>query len=640
MSQDILIQDMVPFEEALERWLGELEFRGATSPARQEEVPIREAVGRVTASPVAARMPSPNYYLAGMDGVVVLASSTYGASEGSPRELKLGKEAFFIDTGRPIPKGFDAVVPIEDIRLPSLESVFISRSATPWENIRAVGEDVGFREIIIPMNHRVRPLDLGPMLAGGLSMVSVRGKPVAGIIPVGAGLVSLGKTPEVGESIEYNSHVLASLVEEMGAEAKIFDIVPEKPELLGEVLKSAVKEADLVVVIAGPSWGTFMPARVFHETGEVIVGGVNIKPGQSVCLGIIENKPVVALPGYPVSTFLTFDIFVKPVIASRLGMDLFPRHRVEARLARKIISPQGIEEFIRVKVGSVEDRTVAIPISRGAGFLMSLVKADGFIRVPADSEILESGHEVTVELLEMRERIENRILMMGTHDFCLDYLSNFLSFHFPHLELFSSNVGSSMGLASLREGFCHLAGVHMFDPESGEYNLPFIPRLLPDLPVVVMTLFHRHLGLLTKKGNPRNIKGLKDLLRDDVTFIGRDGFSGTRLVLDYLLREKSIDPAGIRGYDNEASNHMAMASAVASEKADAGVGILPAAKALGLDFIPLYPERFDIVIPQKFFNQHPIRSLIQVIRSQEFRKELSAQGGYDITDTGKVIYGM
>jgi len=640
MSTDILMQDMVPLEEALERWLCDLEFREAASLTKQVEIPVQEAVGRVTARPVTAKMPSPNYYAAGMDGIVVVSSTTYGASPDSPKELKLGKEAFFVDTGRPIPRGFDSVIPIEDIKLPSLESVFISGPAVPWQNVRAVGEDVGLREMILPMNRRVRPLDLGPMLTGGLSSVSVREKPVVGIIPVGAGLVPPGATPEVGQTIEYNSHVLSSLIEDMGAEGRIFDIVPEKPELLRDVLKTAVGSVDLAVVIAGPSWGTFMPAKVFHEIGEVIVDGVSIKPGQSVCLGIVDNKPVAALPGYPVSTFLTFDIFVKPVIASKLGLTLPERPKIEARLARKIISPAGIEEFIRVKVGSVEERTVAVPISRGAGFLMSLVKADGFIRVPAASETIEAGEKVSIALLEMRERIENRIIMMGTHDFCLDYLSNFLSFNFPHLELFSSNVGSISGLVSLREGYCHLAGVHIFDPESGEYNLPFIPRMLPDLPVVVMTLFHRHLGLLIKKGNPKSICGLKDLLRDDVSFIGRDVLSGTRLVLDFLLKNEGIDPAGIRGYEEEASNHMALASIVAGEKADVGVGILPAAKALDLDFIPLYPERFDIVIPQKFFNQHPIRSLIQVIRSQEFRGELASQGGYDITHTGKVLSGM
>jgi putative molybdopterin biosynthesis protein len=299
----------------------------------------------------------------------------------------------------------------------------------------------------------------------------------------------------------------------------------------------------------------------------------------------------------------------------------------------------GIDEFIRVKVGVVGDRHVATPVGRGAGLLMSLVRADGIVRIPPESEAVSAGSQVEVSLLRRPDEIANTIVCIGSHDNTLDVLANALKKTSPRLSLSSAHVGSMGGLMALKRGEAHVAGTHLLDDQSGEYNVPFVKRLFPDRKIALINLVYRQQGLLVRKGNPKQIHGFADLIRSDVVFVNRQAGSGTRLLLDKHLQDMGIDPRRIRGYERDEFTHMAVASAVLTGLADTGLAVLSSAKALGLDFIPVADERYDLAVPVEFLETDKMRTLLSIIREdEEFRKTVESLGGYDTRDMGKVLY--
>jgi putative molybdopterin biosynthesis protein len=347
---------------------------------------------------------------------------------------------------------------------------------------------------------------------------------------------------------------------------------------------------------------------------------------------------VIGIPGYPVSAALTFNIFVKPLLYSLLGLKAPAPDMIAAKLSRQVASSLGQEEFIRVKLGSVSGNLIATPVTRGAGALMSLVRADGVIRVPAQSEGIAAGHEVTVELLRAGRDIENTIVCIGSHDNALDVLGNFLKKKHPELFLSSAHVGSMGGLLALKRGEAHLAGTHLLDEETGEYNVSAVRKLLPDTRVVLVNLVYRTQGFIVPKGNPKGVKGFEDLKREDVVFVNRQAGAGTRLLTDLFLKKLKIDPNSVKGYHHEEFTHMAVAADVLSGAADTGLAVLSAAQALGLDFVPVAQERYDLAIPQAFYDTPGLQALLGIIREdKEFRDSIVAMGGYDVSEMGKVM---
>lgn len=629
----------VPLDEARERWLSELQFLRAMRRMDSEEIPVAEAAGRVTCQAVTARISSPHYYSAAIDGLALRSTDTFTASPDTRKPLRLGEEGIFVDTGSALPDGFDAVVPIHEIRLVSTEVVEVDRPSAPWRNVRPAGEDLAAREVILPRDHRVSSLDVGAMLAGGAGVLSVYRRPRVAILPVGTNLVPPGSSPGVGEMIDSNSPILMGLVRDAGGEPCGLPVVPERLEAVEEALRAAASTHDLVLVVAGPSHGTALVASLFDRLGELVLHGVAIKPGHSVALGAVERRPMLALPFYPVSVFVGFDLFARPVLDAMLGQRAAEPVVDEAVLADDIRSPAGVEEFLRVKLGVVAGRRVAVPVSRGAALLMSLVRADGLVRVPAPVEALSAGMGVRVRRLDPVRRIDGNILLLGTHDICYDLLRTHLLQAYPDLQLFSANTGSRAGLEKLRQGLCHIAAVHLFDPETGEYNIPFVQKEMADVPLVLVNLFQRSVGMLVAGGNPKGIQGLADLTRPDVQFINRQPGAGTRALLDHHLGRLGLNPGDIRGYEREAHTHMSVAAAVSSGAADVGLGIPASAKALRLDFVPCIPERLDLAIPKKYFNQYAMQALLGVIRSSDFLVDASFHlDGYDFSEAGKVLW--
>ena len=638
MKRKVYLDDL-PWEAALERYLVYLTDLGALSPGRPEQVSAEEALGRVTAAPVYARISSPHYHASAMDGLAVRSHDTYGAFETTPKRLQVGREAFPVDTGDPLPDGCDAVIMIEDVHYVQPDLIEIIQAAPPWQHVRFVGEDIVATEMIIPSNHPVRPVDIGALLAGGINNLYVHPRPRVALMPTGTELVQPGSELQPGDIIEYNSRMLGAMVENWGGKALRREITVDDFASIKAALISSVDEADIVLINAGSSAGSEdYTADVIRSLGSVLVHGVATKPGKPVILGEIKGKPVIGVPGYPVSAYMGLDLFVKPVFFKKLGTVPPLLDTIEATVSRKMVSNIGVEEFVRVKLGQVGDKVVATPMSRGAGVLMSLVRADGVVRVPRLSEGYNAGDTATVELFRTPREIRETTVVTGSHDNTLDVLANFLRLGFPEATLSSAHVGSLGGLTALRRGEAHCAGTHLLDEETGEYNINYVKRILPGRSIALVNLVYREQGLILARGNPKGIQGLADLTRDEVNFVNRQRGAGTRILLDYLLGERKIASDLIRGYDHEEYTHMAVAVAVKAGAADAGLGIRAAAAALGLDFIGIVEERYDLCIPLKYMETPYIRRLLTVMALPEFQAEVKKLGGYDLRDCGKVVW--
>lgn len=638
MARRKVYLETIPLDEALQKFYGALEGRGLLTPLPAEEVPVEAALGCVTAKPVWASLSNPHYNAAAMDGIVVRAEDTRGASEANPVELRVREQFQWVDTGDPILAPFNAVIMQEHLYPVGEDKIEIHAPVAPWHHVRAMGEDMVATELILLEGHVLTPADLGAIAGCGLNQVAVRRKPRVAVIPTGSELVPPTTSVKPGDIIEFNSLMLSGMIQEWGGEAKRFGIVPDEYPQIKATVEEAVATHDVVIINAGSSAGSEdFTASVVTELGELFVHGIAIRPGHPVVLGIVREKPVIGIPGYPVSTVITCDLVVKPILCRLRGTAVPERPRLEATVTRKILSPLGEDEFLRVKLGKVGSKVVATPLARGAGMIMSLVRADGIVRIPRFSEGIHAGASVSVELLRRPEEIEKTIVAIGSHDLTLDLLANLLRRQDPTFHLSSTNVGSLAGLLALKRTEAHIAGSHLLDEETGEYNLPYVERLLPGEKMVVLTLVHRDQGLILPKGNPQGITTLLDLTREGIAFVNRQKGAGTRMLLDYKLKELGIDPVQITGYEREEFTHLAVAAGVKAGVADVGLGILAAARALDLDFIPLLKERYDLIIPESHYRTPLLKPLLDLIASDDFKKEVKALGGYDTSDTGRMV---
>jgi len=621
------------------------------------------ALGCTLAGPVWARTSSPHYHASAMDGFAVRAADTAGAMQTKPVTLRIPDQACYLDTGDPLPPGFDSVIQIENtealdehgnlidaIRDPA--SIRIRESVPPWKHVRPLGEDIVATELVLPAGHVLRPADLGAIAAAGHTEISVARKPRVAILPTGTELVPIGSKLKSGDILEYNSLVMAAQIKAMGGEATRYPITKDEFDLICERVAEAAQDHDLILLNAGSSAGAEdFSAGVVQKLGKLLVHGVAVRPGHPVILGMVNRKseienpkskiPIIGVPGYPVSAALTVDIFAEPLIAQWLGRRPNQLPTETAYLTRKIASPGGDDDFVRVAVGRVGEKLLAAPLSRGAGVITSLVRADGLVLMPRGTQGAEAGEQVQVRLYRPKAELDKTIFCIGSHDMTLDLIAQFLSGYDRRLA--SANVGSQGGLVALRRGEAHLAGSHLLNPETGEYNISYIRQYLPGVPVKVITLVGREQGLLVKRGNPKGIKSLEDLSRPGVgeeagvRFVNRQRGAGTRVLLDYQLNLLGIAAESIIGYTQEEYTHLGVAAAVASGRADCGLGIAAAAQALELDFIPLYQERYDLVIPKEFAESDLLTPLFAVLENRDFRLAVAALPGYDVSKMGDLV---
>lgn len=635
-------------EEARERWFSRI--RELCAEPEEEFAPLSEALHRVISRPVEARRSSPAFHGAAMDGIAVKAERTFSASLRSPLRLTLNSDAFWINTGHPLPEGTNAVIMVENVNVEDEgQTLVIEKAAFPWQHVRKLGEDMVATEIILAPGTRVGPYEIGALAAAGVTSVPVCRQPRVAIIPSGSEIVALDEIREediqTGRALpEFNSHVFSAMIREAGGLADVHPVVPDdRSELKAALLAAVEKGADLVVLNAGSSAGSHdYSAQVIGELGEVLVHGIAVMPGKPAALGIIHagerRVPVIGTPGYPVSAIVAMEEFVVPLLCLWQKREAPHREKVEALPCNPIPSRPGMEERVRVKLGVVDGRCYAVPLPRGAGTVTSLSRADGIIRIPRDCEGIGAGEAVEAELLRTREQIEGALLAIGSHDNTLDLIDSFLRRTHPRFRLTSAHVGSLGGLLALQRGQCHLAGCHLLDEESGVYNQRAIREQLPDLPVMLVRLVDREQGFILMPGNPCGIRSFDDLARDGVRFINRQRGSGTRVLLDYQLKKRGIPVTRIAGYRDEEYTHMNVAAAVLSGRADVGLGVRSAANALGLDFVPVGVEEYDLVIPCRYRNDERMIALFEVIRSQAFKESVLAMGGYGVDRTGDIVW--
>lgn len=633
MQKRNLYLNNIPVGEALTRFMDALKPYLTT---KTEEIAVTDSLDRVLAQAVFARRNSPLYDSAAMDGIAVISERTRGADESRPLELKRGGDYIVVDTSDPVRLPYDAVIMAEVLHETGDDSVLIRAAAAPWQHVRPVGEDIVQGEMLLPGGHKIRPIDIGVLLSAGITSVAVCERPKVAIFPTGTELIAPDDEPEDGAIIESNSYMLKAMVAKAGGIPSRFPPVPDDYGLIKEKLSDACGQFDMVLVNAGSSAGTEdFTVHVLRELGEVVVHGVAMKPGKPVILSVVNGKPVIGVPGYPVSAYLACENFVLPVIAAMCGSRPESGKTVKATLTRRLVSSLKHREYVRVKVGRVGERLVASPLARGAGAAMSLVRADGFCIVEQDSEGAEAGSEVEVVLHRDLNSLDKTVVSIGSHDLILDIIADMLPNLFNGANLSSAHVGSMGGILALKNGEAHIAPVHLLDENSGTYNEKILTSLLADRPMALIKGVGRTQGIMVRGGNPSGITGVKDLSR--CRYINRQRGAGTRVLLDYMLKQAKIEPESISGYDREAATHMAVAAAIAGGSADAGMGILSAVKVMDLDFIPVGNEEYDFAVPAEYLELQHVQAFIKTLKHPDFLKKLDELGGYTYERCGEVI---
>ncbi|MBQ4652076.1 MAG: molybdopterin biosynthesis protein [Oscillospiraceae bacterium] len=614
------------------QWLSDKGFAPGT-----EIIPVFEACGRVTAKAVYAAICAPHYAASAMDGVAVNAKTTFGATETTPVTLK-AEQFIVVDTGDPIPEGCDAVIMVEEIVRNDDGSITIHDAAAPWQHIRQIGEDICAGEMILPGHVSVSPSAIGAMIAGGVLEIEVLRKPLVGIIPTGDEIVPPCTDPRPGDILEFNGSIFSAMVKSWGAEAKVYPIVPDKFDEIKAMVKMASEECDLVILNAGSSAGREdFSVRVIRELGQVLYHGIAMKPGKPAILGCRGSKPVLGVPGYPVSGIIVIEQFMKPLIEYWLKVKEAPARYEKATLTRPVVSGLKYQEFVRVRMGYVGNKLMASPLNRGSGVVSSFKKADGILEVPQGTEGYEAGEEVQVRLLCPIEKLRNTLVVIGSHDPLLDELGDMMHMEDSNVFMSSAHVGSMGGIMALRRGEAHAAGCHLLDTATGEYNKSFIKKYFPKGGVKLVRCVGRQQGLMVAKGNPLNIKGFEDIAKDGVRYVNRQKGSGTRILTDYLFKQNAMDTASVYGYDREELTHTSVAAQIVSGSADVGMGIYSAAKLYELDFIPVCIEEYDLIIPDSAWDSPMVKKLLETLKSEQFKEKLIALGGYTVDNPGQII---
>ena len=637
MSERTLFLHDVALEAARARFEAALVAAGVRNDAT-ELVALDDALDRVTAGPVIARLSSPHYHACAMDGIAVVASETAGARETAPLELALGAGAIYVDTGDPVPDGYDAVIPIELVEPRGRDRVAIRAAVAPFEHVRAIGEDVVASDVVVPARRRLGPADLAACAAAGVARVDVVRRPRVAVITTGDELVDVTTdAPSPGDILDSNAVLLNACATSYGADVTLRERIPDDFDLIEAAIARAAAECDVVVVNAGSSAGRDdHTARVFARFGDVVVHGVAIRPGHPLVLAVAREAqvPLFGIPGYPVSAAICADLFLRPLLEQLGCRDAAEIGEIDVEVTRKLFSPLGEDEYVRAVAARVDGRLVATPLRRGAGVITSLSRANVLITIPRFSEGVRAGRSVAARMLRPIAQIERTLLAVGSHDVGLDLLAGALAE--DEIELVSAHVGSIAGLVALRERSAHLAGTHVLDPLNGTYNDSAVRRYGPAEPVALVRFAEREQGFVLARGNPVGIASPSDLAATHARYVNRQKDAGTRILFDALLERAGIDAASIVGYERTEFSHLAVAQLVANGSADAGLAIRAAARAFELDFVPVAWEPYDLALPAATLDEPRIVKLVATLRDPAFRAQVEALGGYDCAHAGTV----
>lgn len=614
--------DLSVYDDYL-NYLGNLELDG-------EQIATEECLNRVTKHAIFAKCCDPMYNAAAMDGIAVVAEKTIDANDNNPLTLILDKDFIYINTGNPITGTYNAVIMIEEVLVLDDNTVQIISPAYPWQHVRVKGESIVEGEMILPSLSVMRPVDIAAVFASGNVKIKVVRKARLGIIPTGNEMVNDPNLLSSGHLMESNSKMFVNLALECNALPFTYPIVKDEEAELEKALIRASCENDIVIVNAGSSAGTKdFTVKVIEKLGEVFTHGFAIKPGKPTILGIINNKPVIGIPGYPVSAYVVFDYFLKPILYAMQGVHKPVPNTIKATLTRNITSTFKNTEIIRMSVGKVNGKLVATPLSRGAAQIMSLVKADGLIKIDRLSEGLEEGAIVEVELTKPLETIEKNLVVIGSHDLIIDVIGD-------KMPISSAHTGSMGGIMALLKGECHIAPIHLLCEESGVYNIPYVKKYFKGKTMALIKVVGRSQGIMVTKGNPHSIKSIKDIAMYSYPFANRQRGSGTRVLFDYLLKQNKISTTSIVSYEKEYNTHLAVAVAVENNVGYAGLGIGSVAKLMNLDFIKVGQEEYDFLTTVENLEDERIKKLIALLKSDTLKQKFDSFGDYSTDRLGEI----
>jgi putative molybdopterin biosynthesis protein len=605
-----------------------------------EIVSLDAALERVLAEDVRASVDVPGFDRSNMDGFAVRAADTFGASEEEPIRLRLNDEilatgilprveveagtATTIATGGMLPRGADAVAPIEVTDADPTDSAFVLVRAprVPGAAVSFAGTDMGRGETVLFAGTKLTSRETGVLAAIGRAEVSVVRRPRVAILSTGDEIVQPGETMRPGLVFDSNGRILADAVRELGGDPVFFGAFRDDVAALREALRRALEDADVVLLSGGTSKGEGdLNASVVGELEPgILVHGVALKPGKPICLAADGEKPVVILPGFPTSAIFTFHEFVAPLLRDLAGLPSEARETRSARLAIKTQSERGRLEYLLVGLvesdgegGDERPRLSAYPMGKGSGSVTSFSRADGFVRIDRNTELVEANSFVEVTLIGREVPIAD-LVVIGSHCAGLDLIASELSRHGMRVKLLA--VGSHGGLTAAARGECDLAPIHLFDPETDRYNEPF---LTPGLRLI--RGYRRMQGVATR---PSETRGIEALLEDSsLRMVNRNRGAGTRILIDRLLGDRR--PAG---YPYEPRSHYAVAAAISQSRADWGVTIESVAQEAGLRFEPLQSEHYDFVVPESRWDRPPLRLLRGLLEDKDsrLRRELAQHG--------------
>ncbi len=633
-------------------------------PLAVEEVIVRQALGRTIAEDVQCPIDVPSFDRASMDGFAVRASDTFGAEERRPVMLKIVGtieagcdpqieinigEAAEISTGAPIPRGANAVVMVEYTQLID-DRLAIFRAVNPGENIMAAGTDLMAGELALRRGQRLTPREMGILSAIGFKSVKVCRRPRVAVISTGNELVPAGGRLTYGKIYDINATVIAGAVEECGGEVAFEGVAKDTMKDLKEKIGKGLQCADIVIASGSTSAGAGdLLYRILNSFGQpgIVVHGLSVKPGKPTVIAVANEKPIFGLPGYPTSALTIFTLLVRPVISRMSGIHEDQQAKpLLAKCASRIFSARGRHEFLPVHViGDESGGFLAYPTTEGSGAITSLAMADGFIEMPDEVQFLDEGEKVDVKLFGPTLRLAD-LVIIGSHCIGLDILLECMRKTSPGFQAKTINVGSIGGLNAIKRGEADVAGIHLLDEDSGDYNLPYLKRYGLSSEAVMVKGYVRQQGLVVAKGNPKGLRGIEDLLMSNITFMNRNRGSGTRILFDLRLKgiadgQKATTEeltSRIKGYESEAKSHTAVAMAVLHGKVDAGLAIKTVALMHGLGFIPIAEEHYDFLVLRRRLEKDAVKKVLDALRSDEFRTELQrrAPGLVPSEETGQL----
>ena len=637
--------DQEQFLHVLDRDEAEQRFRAAIdlTPRGRESVPLDGALGRVLAADVVSPVDVPSFDRSNVDGFAVVSEDTFGASEEAPRVVELAEEtihtgvvpktvirpgtAVSIATGGMVPRGADAVVMVEYAETNGRE-LRIARAVTAGSGVTFAGTDITGGETVVRRGQLLTSRDTGVLAAIGVAAVEVWRKPIVAILSTGDEIIAPGEPMHPAKVYDSNAQVLADAVRELGGEPKRLAITHDDMAVLRERLQHALEFADIVLLSGGTSKGAGdLSYRVVAELSDpgIVAHGVALKPGKPICLAATRGRPVVVLPGFPTSAIFTFHEFVAPVVRLLAGRGVQERTVVPARLAVKVNSEIGRTEYLLV--GLVETATdetagpslAAYPMGEGSGSVTTFSRADGFATIGRHEEIVQAGTLVNVQLLGKELQLAD-LVVMGSQCIGLDYLLGELQQQGVRSKFLA--VGSTAGLDAAKRGECDVAGLHLLDTKTGQYNRPF---LTPSLDLVAG--YGRAQGVVFRRGDKRFEgrtagEAIADARHDPASvMINRNQGSGTRALIDRLL--EGIKPSG---YAVQPRNHNAVAAAISQGRADWGVTLDTIAGNAGLGFLPLQEEHYDFVVPKSRANRPGVVAFRSLLLERVTRDALARLG--------------